>query len=375
MCSGGKLVFSGFYGMHNTGDDCFCAISAWGARRYWKSDNMFFLSSTLPVLPVAATALFSPRQAFRGQNKIKMLYSLMTTNTLIFSGGSIFYSKMNLDRALVYLCHRIKRFAMGAIGVSLGPYGSKQSRIEVEDSLKRLSFLAVRDHRSYEEACSMNLPYTPVEAFDLAALLGHVYPAHNTGTHKNQRPMLGFIPCHYERYTKGNVEREQRRERLIMETLESVAKKVRPRIRIFVFNGHSDYGDEAYARYAAGVLGEMCETELIPYSNDPGKVWGDILQCDAVFSVRLHGGIFACVGNVPFVLVEYHQKCSDFLDTAAVPDEWRIGDMELTPLQVGSLLIDMLSGKYSPFPVDTSVLVKKAEKNFTAVPLNISSAV
>ena len=36
-----QVIFTGYYGNFNTGDDAFCAISAWGADHYWKTNDIY----------------------------------------------------------------------------------------------------------------------------------------------------------------------------------------------------------------------------------------------------------------------------------------------------------------------------------------------
>lgn len=39
-----EVLFTGYYGQLNTGDDAFVAVADWGARKYWHKNNNKFLA-------------------------------------------------------------------------------------------------------------------------------------------------------------------------------------------------------------------------------------------------------------------------------------------------------------------------------------------
>ena len=216
----------------------------------------------------------------------------------------------------------------------------------------------------------MNLPYAPVEGFDLAALLPEIYGAARPATNpEKERPVLGVSVCNYEQFTGGDMENERRREARIIEALKAIAGMLPLKIVFHVFNGHQDYGDDAQTRRVQGILSDHAETELVGYFEDPGAMWRSVGSCDAFLATRLHAGIFSCFAEVPFLQVEYHPKCSDFLSDIDYPDQSRIGDMERPPAEIGKLLFDMLSGDKNPVATDVSELKQKAARNFTSVPV------
>ena len=45
-----KILFNGFYGFKNTGDDSFLEVVAWGAKKYWNIQEVFFYTKSLPIL-------------------------------------------------------------------------------------------------------------------------------------------------------------------------------------------------------------------------------------------------------------------------------------------------------------------------------------
>ena len=57
-----RVLFAGYYGVANTGDDVFCSVAAWGAHHKWQARRIGFLCREIPVLPVEADPVFRMRQ-------------------------------------------------------------------------------------------------------------------------------------------------------------------------------------------------------------------------------------------------------------------------------------------------------------------------
>ena len=125
-----KLLFCGYYGHFNTGDDAFCAISAWGAKHYWSAEEVLFLSRHLPKLPVPAKQALLTRRFFRGQTLAELLVHLIRKSTVVFAGGSTFHSELGILslKNAINIAHRMGINRIGGIGLSLGPFKDDKSR-------------------------------------------------------------------------------------------------------------------------------------------------------------------------------------------------------------------------------------------------------
>lgn len=363
-----SVLFHGYYGQRNTGDDSFCAIAAWGAKKYWDIEHTGFLCRNMPVLPVPAKQVISDNSFFKGQSAVQAAAALVRGTPVVLAGGSTLHriSKGFNTRNLIRFFNMLGITPLGAIGVSLGPFQNSNAEQNVREFLCRFSFLTLRDRRSYEIARNMRLPYEPVRAFDLAGVLPEVYGAvqHQAG----EKKVLGVTLCHYESTRiHYNTENEYRRESKILTVLRQVARSYQPAIRFFVFNANDRTGDVGLTEQTAEAISEETDVKIFPYSRDPGEVWRRFGMCDAFFSTRLHSGIFSCMAEVPFLQVEYHAKCTDFLNDAGVPDQWRIGDMEKEVGHTTELLGEQLEKGRSCFKVNTELLKQKARENFTSV--------
>lgn len=286
---------------------------------------------------------------------------------MIWSGGSIFHSQAPFytPRRFSFLASRMGVTPSGAIGVSLGPYKTVIAEKAVHENLRQLNFLSLRDKKSYDEACSINLPYRPVLAADLAMLLPKIVP--NFKPSKSERQILGITVCHYERYAKKDIANEGHRETILLDTLvKMVQSGFKGVFRFFVFNSNQINGDQAVTMAFCDKLKDVgAKVELISYSINPINIWLKVAECTAVISTRLHGAIFAAAANVPCCIVEYHRKCSDFISDTAVAEKWKIGDVNCSSEMLSEKLQDLLMCSPINFYPRREHLIQLAEKNFT----------
>ena len=365
-----NILFYGYYGHQNTGDDAFIEVAAWGANKYWNCASPKFLTENMPIIQTKSR--YTGKNKFRGHHVLKDIVAISKTNAFVLAGGSNFHSEfsffnpVNISRFKKRYC---KNLAMGAIGVSLGPYRSISAEKANIDLLKNLNFLALRDKASYELALSYNLPYKPVYAFDLAALLPDVYNIPGKNIKENVNKIIGISICNYERFLQnGNIENEKRRNDQIEKLLLKIAAKETDVIfRIFIFNGNSLLGDKELSLSLAAKLREVRQecVELIEYSANTFSTFLKINECSLIISTRLHAAIFACFSNIPFFLFEYHRKCTDFLDDIGYDIGHRIGDANFNIDEICQKIIEILNleSNYS-LPINIELLKKQAYLNF-----------
>ena len=337
--------------MQNSGDDAFCEVAAWGASKYWNAKENLFFSSSIPKM-VNSGNFYSPHANYR--NFIRAIKDIFASDVFVSAGGSTFHSKLKITdlrsyaKAKKYIPHRGK---IGAIGISLGPYKNLEAEKSTKAYLRKLDFLALRDQRSYEIAQSYNLSTTPILAFDLAALLPQIHPlrieSHKEG--RDEIKIIGISLCNYESYTNGDKTKEKNRNDFILNILKRLMKNKNILFRFFIFNGNKIYGDEKLTNDSIGELLQCTKFsyEIIPYLGDVGATYTKINECDFIISTRLHASIFACYGGTPFILLEYHRKCTDFLNDVGHNQIYRVNDGDVSITSVCSAIDNILgNGKY-----------------------------
>lgn len=367
------ILFNGYYGEQNSGDDAFVEVSSWGAHQIWKKNNLKYLALE-NKLPIVLYKIKGYPITFPKTYKLQSHLLINLAEAFISAGGSTFHSKIFPNNPKdIALRKKIKRkdsFQLGAIGVSIGPFKSIEAEKSIQNYLRHLDFLTLRDKRSFKYANSLNLPYKSVEAFDLAALLPDIYEYHkkNTLSHHN-KPIIGISICNYESYvTHGNINDESRRNKVIIEIIKNLDKKEKVKFVFFIINGNKRVGDKEITNNIIRKCNLKNEFEIKEYNKKVQSVWEQIAECDFFLSTRLHGAIFACFANVPFMLVEYHKKCSDFLDDVGYNEEFRIYDAELEPKEIANKIIRIINeNTFFKKPLFIKEMKEKAYLNFNSV--------
>jgi polysaccharide pyruvyl transferase WcaK-like protein len=147
-------------------------------------------------------------------------------------------------------------------------------------------------------------------------------------------------------------------------------KHMNVNFRFFEFNGHADLGDSRVTEQVIAALGDYPWIERVPYNSDSKIIYRELKSCDAIFGVRLHSAILAYSAGVPFTLVEYHRKCSDFLDEIKYHQHLRVGDCAASSSETVNVLNQLLSMQHGSAVGDFAVADARIEamKNFTEAP-------
>lgn len=364
-----KILFAGYYGFKNMGDDVFGLVSALGAAKYWGVSASTLLSGQGPKSNAVQIAFAYPeKELFKGYSFIVGVLKVFLSDYVIYAGGSILHTKpklLSINRFIFFLT-KMNLLKVGAIGVSLGPFRTEVDYSYFQSTLKHFKFLALRDDASYEIACDMLLPYEPIQAADLALLLPEVIQDNHSDSNNSVGKLhVGVSLCHYERYWKLPQESEAHREEGIYRVLECLSRYDDIRFRFFVINGNENVGDlEVTKEMIESLSLDVGKYEIVPYCDDTSKMYNSIAECRVMISTRLHGAIFAAASNVPSLLVEYHTKCKDYLDDIELADKWRIGDMAVDPQEVAGLIVQLLYNEQPNYYPNRNGLVRRAKQNF-----------
>lgn len=359
-----KITFEGFYGFKNTGDDAFVEVASWGSRKYWNCVNNVFLGADLPkVIHDINCRQILPK--IKGMDRVNLLRHLASSNYFVSAGGSTFGEiPFHSNKALAQNFKRInKNLKSGGIGISVGPFKTVEEEKKVITYVKQLDFLAVRDNRSFEYLNSLNLPYTPINAFDLAALLPKIYGENKIPPNTKNTFTIGLSICNYERYYQGDLKNEQKRNAYFKELVELLAKDKSVHFKAFIINGNSVFGDTEATHELLRDVSES-QHEILPYNPNTHQIWKEIAECDFMLSTRLHASIFACYAAVPFMLFEYHKKCADFLQDVGQAEKYRLYDAE-TPMDQTLKTINDIRNGYFIAPSRIEETTERSLLNFT----------
>lgn len=365
-----EILFTGYYGHSNTGDDAFVEVASWGAEKYWdKIENIFLAKKA--NLPITSKKLkgypFSVPKTYGLQRKAL----LASTDYLISAGGSTIHSKMhnnNIKQLAVENKKKGGKVKIGGIGVSIGPFKTTRDESAIIEYLKNMDFLAVRDQASFEFVSSLELPYQPINAFDLAALLPKIYKEKDEISLLNNKKVIGISVCPVESISdRKNVLHEYKRNIKTVDLIRNLDKKGDIHFKFFVINNHPISGDLQLTKETIEKVSPN-SFEIVSYNKETRVIWNEISSCDFVISTRLHAAIFACFSDTPFMLNEYHRKCGDFLDNIDYDESLRLWNSEYDPIEKSETITKLLSNKADYiYPTKVNEMQIQAELNFTGV--------
>lgn len=366
------ILFTGFYGQSNTGDDAFVEVASWGAKNYWKKFNNRFLAveGKLPKTLIESKGYpLSIPKTYRKQSE----FLLNRTKAFIYAGGSTIHSKIAEDNIRMSAFRRkmtTDSIKIGGIGVSVGPFRSSSDEQAVKRYLTQMDFLAVRDQASFDFVNSLNLPYKPVNAFDLAALLPEIYNYNTKNKRDDLKKNIAISVCPYESLQYGmNTANEDRRNQMMVELIKELDREGGIHFKFYIINGDGKIGDRKLTIETVE-KSSPSSFEVINYSPVTHDVWRSIADCDFVISTRLHAAIFACFSNTPFMLNEYHRKCTDFLCNIAYDDRYRLFDSQCDVREKASQILEIVNGNKSyHFPERVEEMKYRAKLNFTQINL------
>lgn len=323
-----KIFFNGYYGYSNTGDNAFIEVAAWGAKKHWKVENVFFHMPNHGVSPtIQSKATFYKDLHIKGSYGIQKAYHLHTSKYFVSAGGSIFSGIINKNNIKAEIQKLNRKKVNGAVGVSIGPFKNNKDETSIKSYLQTLDFLAVRDKRSFELCKELDLPYRPILAADLAALLPKIYTNKLTATPNDNIKRVGISYCKYESYIcGGNIKNEQERETQLIQLLNRLLMEATIELNFIIFNNHPTFGDYGPTTELISKLDPIHKNQLkiTPYNSSVKSTWDNINHFNLMVCTRLHAAIFSCFSKVPFVLFEYHPKCSDFADDIGMHTRYRI---------------------------------------------------
>jgi polysaccharide pyruvyl transferase WcaK-like protein len=330
-----SVVFSGYYGMKNFGDDVFAAVCIQGARVHWNVRKAAYLSPPIKGVPGVsvvrdgryAEMFSSPGLTGRIARGHALVKALSATEMVVLGGGSVLSSGSFGTRDILAFASTVRGTRLAAIGVSIGPFTSTGTERSVKRFLRRCEYVSVRDAFSYETALELGLSPKVVIGFglDLAGNFPLLFKVDSEP--RSACGPIGLSLCRYESLVGGDQRDEEARIGAMIEVTKALAIDEGRVVNVFSLNGHNSLGDRQLAERARAELASADLTVNVFQYPDVGTagVWRAIRSCSLMLTIRLHGAIAAYLEGVPFVLSEYHQKCSDFLADVGQPSGLLVG--------------------------------------------------
>lgn len=321
-----KPYLCGYYGMSNSGDDALLLAAAWGAREFLGAKE-FKVSCQKPVQLadiVSSTATLSAPQTFRGENRLRQYFMAMSTQSVIFGGGSVLHTAQDIN-----IKRDIMRFAgkesSAALGVGIGPFKNIEAEKSCGKFLNECGFVGVRDKGSFAQAKSIAPNANVRLTFDLAPGLLRIRAPKKPVAREGVCVCL----CPVESLA-GNMDAERKNIDRIAKTLRGIYKATGESITLLDLNGHETLGDSIPHSYLREKLGADVPVKHLRYQQDPLAVLDTLATFKLVVSMRLHGSILAYLAETPVISLNYHSKCEGWCEQVGmhVDMQYRSDDID-----------------------------------------------
>lgn len=283
-----KIFFKGYYGFENLGDDIFVHTIKWFSNKY--GYKYIVHGYNLPE----NTKGRKIRNKFE-KNWFDIYYSVICKK-IIYWGGSTFEKNSSKTDLKFYLT-RIKFFRekLFAFGISVGPFVNKKEENSLLTHISKLKYVGVRDKKSLNY--NLNFNFT----FDLAILCPDIIKVEKVLNNNKKIVSINISQAeNIDEYI------------LLFKKFLLVNRDKISKVNIIIFNPEDFYLSN---KFYIDIKKYIENAYLINYSSNTVFMLSELANSDLMLGNRLHSGILAYAYRVPFILNEYHEKCTEFIKT------------------------------------------------------------
>jgi len=366
-----SVFLAGYYGMDNSGDDALLAAAAWGVRQFLAPERVFVNVACPAEFPGAEqlTPIYLPVQRFKGENRLRGYRAGLLSRSVVYGGGSLFHTSSVIKSNITQL----KLAGKGphyAVGVALGPFRKAEDERTCAEFLKRLAFIGLRDQESFEIARAIAPTVRSEKTFDLAPLLPR-----SAGLDigrlgfSGKRRGVGLSLCDYERFSGGDVSREDIRRRKLIEVLQQLDPAEIDELVFIDFNGHPLYGDRLLHGEIAARLDNRFRVRHLPYCAKPIKMLEEIASLRLILAMRLHAAVFGYLAHTPTIILSYHPKCAAWGEDIGASDRYIFDSTDFDVPLLAEQIKKVLEGEYFEPDLSPVSAESMAMKNWTSLEL------
>ncbi|HHU92721.1 MAG TPA: polysaccharide pyruvyl transferase CsaB [Halanaerobiaceae bacterium] len=322
-----KLIFSGYFGFDNLGDEAIL-LSMVTAFRSIEPDLELLVLSGNP----AQTRERYQLAAINRMNILAFIRELKDCDLFISGGGSLLQDITSWKSIPFYLGQVIlaqlmgKRTAFYAQGI--GPVKSRFYQSLIKWVMKRADYISVRDALSRKlllewglEADRIKIVVDPV--FAIKELFQEEKAEDDiSNENSNKRPLIGVSvrPWGDNAYINN-----------LVEAVSSFAREVKGDILVLPFHAGED--QEISREVQEKLLATFQEHNyagkvLLEANSSPLEMLEKYREMDVFLGVRLHSLIFAAIANIPFVGLEYDPKIRGFIQLMGINSGFQLENLD-----------------------------------------------
>ncbi|PHS70771.1 MAG: hypothetical protein COB00_03950 [Alcanivorax sp.] len=320
-----RILLLGYYGMSNFGDDLFVKSAEDNWSKILGKKNVFVLGPEIEgvmrlsfLVPKCLKSAFQ-KKTFVG-SVVRILFLILGVfwcGKIVFWGGSVFTeTSFGFRHKILFMLNKMRIIRLFAFGVSVGPFGNSEKKYnDIVSFVKSMEFIGCRDVASERSLESISYPSDRYKNIGDLAYYTSVIDIESKGAEK-KNVTVGISLCKYESYVGGDKNQE---EKFILRQVELISiwcsmLGIGEAI-VFCLNADLDVGDIDVSKKMKDELSRHKIKSSFFTHRDVSETVTEIARTDFFISMRLHGGICAHLLSIPFVLYEYHPKCTDFIES------------------------------------------------------------
>jgi polysaccharide pyruvyl transferase CsaB len=307
-----KLILSGYYGFHNSGDEAILQSILEALEKQSEETHVKFEPIVLSNRPDETSKIYQVKSVHR-YHIAEVMRTIRSSDGLISGGGSLLQDVTSLKTIPYYLgvilfAQWMKKptfiYAQG-----VGPIRNTIFNPFIRRAFKQSAFISVRDEGSKLLLNKIGVSDKRIHIVADPVMgiteIKRSNTIHNLHHEKAKQPTIGVSVRFW------NADRSE---------LSSLAEAFNLLFRLknvrFKFLPLHIPSDIQASQYVIEKMDFSCKDkiEIVDIPKSPLEMMKEISECDMIVGMRLHSLIFAACQSVPIVGVSYDPKIDRFLD-------------------------------------------------------------
>ncbi|ETT41618.1 polysaccharide pyruvyl transferase CsaB [Paenibacillus sp. FSL R7-269] len=354
VTSAQKIVISGFYGFHNSGDEAVLQSILNALRKHSQAAGVTLVPVVLSIDPEWTAATYGVESVHR--MKLGEVRRAISDSAGLISGGGSLLQDVTSSRTIPYYLGIIKLAQwMGKptfiYSQGIGPVNRKLFHPLIKSIFRKCAYISVRDEQSRLLLQSMGLSIDDIDVVPDPVMGLELPKDMQSEQHAEADPVAGTLNSGLQGSpaTIGVSVRFWEESRQELDTLAEglvKASAVQP-LHVHFLPFHHPADNEA-SRYVMQKIGRAIEDNggSVTIREDvlhPLKMLWEVSQCQTLIGMRLHSLIYAAGQRVPMMGVSYDPKIDHFLERVDCQPVGKTDTLEAD--KVAAVLLELLSSR------------------------------
>lgn len=311
-----KIVISGFYGLHNTGDEAILQAMIQNLRVVYDNPEITVFSLS-PTVTAQTHQVRSFYRGWRRDNREK-IKALKEADVLLSGGGGLLqdtYPTKFLFGPLPYyllivLLAKLVGTPVMFFSQGIGPVTSKWGKFLMRRLANKADYITVRDEHSKQELKDLRVtkPQTTVTADVVFTLQTNAAQGKIAKDYALHQPYVVFAPRPWFDYEDD-----------YMQAIAEIADELYVRYQLLpVFLPMERPADVEFSKKIIEQMKYATSAILIEKQYDTIETAACIQGSELTIALRLHALIFAALGHVPHIGLSYDPKVEAFLKRSSM---------------------------------------------------------